>query len=449
MDDMQNSMLSGRQNNIHDNEKNNEKNNEQNSEKNNENTGDEEQKKGKINKLNEEVYNMQKLWLPRASVPEDSARSVKKTLLKEALIFLAIVVVVVVMAVIPGKEIPVLGRVPAWGEVDLYIFILVIIVFVGVTMLILVIPKTLADIPTKADRRRQEEDEAIRKKNYVRYLRRHIEEYETGFSNYMDSRFRSVAQVLDSANMEFGDYLKESMPENELMIRLGLEDVDISGCFELQGPAGSEEKEEELLWLAREVVKKYSIINDLPSVIYLGGGQMIGIIGEGDKKKAYDIARVIIGQLEMREPKERVEIAFCYDAIKDNGEWAGYDKLALAHGAACATDEKESRDMLDRLVTRLEKHQPEDRNLILFVGDPELIAGHEIEKYIHPEEQTYGFTVIVLTDDEKKLPQETDKVVMSANDFTGLYRPETGERAYIRFDEVTQDMLQKVDEYMN
>lgn len=408
------------------------------------NTGD----KSRVNKLSEYIHISHKLLLPRASVPGNQGRPVRKKLLTEVVIFLVIAAVAVVMLLIPEINNHEFTGISAWDNLDWYIFIIVILVFIDITFLVLIFPRTIAEIPSKEERKQKEEAELIRNKNYVRHLHRLIDDYKNGLSEVMTSNFVSVSQVLDSVNMDFGDYLKKYISANALMVRLGLEDVDISDYIELDAPAERVEKPEELLWLAREVVKKYSVINDMPAVINLGNEKTIGIVG--DKKAAYDIARMIIGQLEMLGTKDQVALAFCYNAQTDGEIWAGYDKLALANGDLFAGNETEARDVMDRLVAKLEKQESsEGRHIFLFVSDPGLVAGHEIERYIQNDEQKQVITVVVLADDEKKLPHGIDKVIVSETDFTGIHSLETGDMRYIRFDEVTQDMLLKVDEFMN
>lgn len=244
------------------------------------------------------------------------------------------------------------------------------------------------------------------------------------------------------------------------MVRLGLGSVDISDHVVVQEAGGKLEREVQLTDVANEVKIKTAVIHDLPVVLDLSRTGVIGIVSDGNKKSAFDIARNIIGQLEINETNDRIQLAFACDP--GDGEWVGYDELYLADRKngeiSFAAGEADVKGLLDMLANELQKRNgtldyfvnSENvdgyRHIVLFVDDPGLLEGHLINRYILPGEENLDFTVVVLSDDEEKFILEMDCEIIQNDDFAGIYKPGTEEWIEIKFDRVTEARLWSLDE---
>ena len=419
----------------------------------------------KTGKLDEKLLPPDKLVLPKASTPQNQNKLNMKILLVEILIVAVIAVIVIVMAV-NGK-----GRNPdmkgyyyrgrwhpiGFAGIDLYGFIMLILMCIGLGVM-RVIPGTIADFSTRPGKEKRGELESIRRNNYAKHLCRLIEIDKTEILDNMRDRFNPVVQILFSEAQ--AECLNRSRACNHLMVRLGLGSVDISDHVVVQEAGGKREREVQLTDVANEVKIKTAVIHDLPVVLDLSRTGVIGIVSDGNKKSAFDIARNIIGQLEINETNDRIQLAFACDP--GDGEWVGYDELYLADRKngeiSFAAGEADVKGLLDMLANELQKRNgtldyfvnSENvggyRHIVLFVDDPGLLEGHLINRYILPGEENLDFTVVVLSDDEEKFILEMDCEIIQNDDFAGIYKPGTEEWIEIKFDRVTEARLWSLDE---
>lgn len=56
----------------------------------------------------------------------------------------------------------------------------------------------------------------------------------------------------------------------------------------------------------------------------LGATGIIGIVGAGDKSKAFDVARTMIAQIAANNSYRDVKLAFAFDSETDSSEWMNY-----------------------------------------------------------------------------------------------------------------------------
>lgn len=316
----------------------------------------------KTGKLDEKLLPPDKLVLPKASTPQNQNKLNMKILLVEILIVAVIAVIVIVMAV-NGK-----GRNPdmkgyyyrgrwhpiGFAGIDLYGFIMLILMCIGLGVM-RVIPGTIADFSTRPGKEKRGELESIRRNNYAKHLCRLIEIDKTEISDNMRDRFNPVVQIFFSEAQ--AECLNRSRACNHLMVRLGLGSVDISDHVVVQEAGGKREREVQLTDVANEVKIKTAVIHDLPVVLDLSRTGVIGIVSDGNKKSAFDIARNIIGQLEINETNDRIQLAFACDP--GDGEWVGYDELYLADRKngeiSFAAGEADVKGLLDMLANELQK----------------------------------------------------------------------------------------------
>ena len=66
------------------------------------------------------------------------------------------------------------------------------------------------------------------------------------------------------------------------------------------------------------------VIKDVPQGVDLGATGIIGIVGAGDKSKAFDVARTMIAQIAANNSYRDVKLAFAFDSETDSSEWMNY-----------------------------------------------------------------------------------------------------------------------------
>lgn len=353
-------------------------------------------------------------------------------------------------------------------NLDWYSIIVYFLLIITPVILLLLIEPALADLPTRRRRKKQEEQEMTRRKNYVRHLLGMVEDYEKSIFFALHERYLDITDIFTYLSRHHdSDWKKnrygERAEEDFLTVRLGLGKVDITDHIIVPEPQGAEEREDELLWIARDVRQKFGIMDNVPRILRLGDEKVIGIACDGHKQGAYDIARIIIGQLELNEMSDRVQLAFAYDSVSDEGKWDGYDELYLSEAVDgekyFASNADDSRRLFDRIVEELDRRKSDtgfyqnDRNemtenrrhIVLFVSDPKLLEWHPINRYIQPGSDRLGLTVIVLYDDSEKFITGTSCEIISRNNFAGLHKPGKGDWIDIQFDKVTDDMIHRLD----
>ncbi len=422
----------------------------------------------KTGRINVDIPVTEKLVLRGAAIPENTVKKAVAELIIEIILVAVIAVIVVAMIISPAIYKHSISDDVAGN--DWYGMIIYVLLIIGLGILIRKFPRTISKFPARKSKEQKKEDEIARRKNYLNQLIADVDDYEKEIFYAMARRYPPLDDLFvyldrnadNDWKMEINSFRDE---EDFLTVRLGLGKLDLSEYIDVQEPVGKTEKIEELLWLAREVKDKCSVMKNIPKTVNLCRNGFVGVLGDGDIQKAYDIARVIIGQIGLNEDLDKVELAFAYDENLGQREWAEYKEIYqsdLDEVNSCdekffASNAGDAWNMLDRLADRLKKREmtanrkmenkdmDDDRHIVLFVGNPELLAGHRINKYISPDAGKYGFSVVVLADEEDKLPGRICCEIVSRNGFAGIHIPKTGDWVDVEFDVVTTDMLDRLN----
>lgn len=351
-------------------------------------------------------------------------------------------------------------------EMDWYSIIVYLLIIIIPVILFLLIEPALSEVPTRRRREKWYEQEMTRRKNYARHLLGMVEGYEKKIFYTLQERYLEIPDIfLYMSRHNDGDWKNMRYANRDesdfLTVRLGVGKMDVSDHIIVPETEEPEEKEDELLWIARDVRQKFGVVNNIPQTINLCDERLIGIACDGHKNRAYDIARIIIGQLEMNEMSDRVQLAFAYDSAADADEWACYEDLYLAASedgdSFLASNASEAKDLFDRLVDELDGRRraggytgngelaEKYRHIVLFVGDAGLLEWHPLKQYIQSGTDNMGLTVVILSDDADKIIYGTGCEILERNNFSGIHKPRTGDWTEVKFDEVTADMLRRLD----
>ena len=167
----------------------------------------------------------------------------------------------------------------------------------------------------------------------------------------------------------------------------------------------------------------------------LGATGIIGIVGAGDKSKAFDVARTMIAQIAANNSYRDVKLAFAFDSETDSSEWMNYRFMPHVwlddySERLMASDRSSVDDLFFRIIDILRDREQKDytiekrqfTHIVLFVADTSLLEGHAINKYITTDAQKYSFTVVTLADKESQLLNDTTYELIIDKQFSGIHR---------------------------
>ena len=199
------------------------------------------------------------------------------------------------------------------------------------------------------------------------------------------------------------------------MERVGLGTLDVSEYITVP-KIRMEQSDDELIQIPGKVKAVYSRIKDVPQGVDLGATGIIGIVGAGDKSKAFDVARTMIAQIAANNSYRDVKLAFAFDSETDRSEWMNYRFMPHVwlddySERLMASDRSSVDDLFFRIIDILRDREQKDytiekrqfTHIVLFVADTSLLEGHAINKYITTDAQKYSFTVVTLADKESQL----------------------------------------------
>lgn len=258
------------------------------------------------------------------------------------------------------------------------------------------------------------------------------------------TQYTDQSTELWNRNRNQKDYLVE---------RVGLGTLDVSEYITVP-KIRMEQSDDELIQIPGKVKAVYSRIKDVPQGVDLGATGIIGIVGVGDKSKAFDVARTMIAQIAANNSYRDVKLAFAFDSETDSSEWMNYRFMPHVwlddySERLMASDRSSVDDLFFRIIDILRDREQKDytiekrqfTHIVLFVADTSLLEGHAINKYITTDAQKYSFTVVTLADKESQLLNDTTYELIIDKQFSGIHRMKTDEYSHVDFDKVTESQL--------
>ena len=242
----------------------------------------------KTGRINVDIPVTEKLVLRGAAIPENTVKKAVAELAIEIILVAVIAVIVVAMIISPAIYKHSISDDVAGN--DWYGMIIYVLLIIGLGILIRKFPRTISKFPARKSKEQKKEDEIARRKNYLNQLIADVDDYEKEIFYAMARRYPSLDDLFvyldrnadNDWKMDINSFRDE---EDFLTVRLGLGKLDLSEYIDVQEPVGKTEKIEELLWLAREVKDKCSVMKNIPKTVNLCRNGFVGVLGDGDIQK--------------------------------------------------------------------------------------------------------------------------------------------------------------------
>ncbi len=302
------------------------------------------------------------------------------------------------------------------------------------------------------DKKKYAQEEDLRKESYGKYLTAQMEKIEV-YGNQLRCAWSDMYKkpedclLYDRTSKEL--WARNRHQEDCLMERIGTGTLNISEYIDIPRER-FEIQEDELLKIPQKIKESCSFISDIPKGVDIGKQGIIGIIGDGNKGKAFDLARLLILQIAANNCYTDVKMAFAFDGEKDGSEWKRYGFLPHVWSADyqmryMAATKEESEELFQTIISELRERTMstyEDRekictHYVLFVSDISLLDGQGIVKYITEDAEKYSLTVVTLSEKYDDLLNNCTYVLYSGNVFCGVHSLRTDYRESIVFDQVS------------
>lgn len=306
------------------------------------------------------------------------------------------------------------------------------------------------------DKKRNAQGELDRRSGYARYLRRQIKQIaynQNTIKNVLGDMYKSPDVITQYTDQSTELWNRNRNQKDYLVERVGLGTLDVSEYITVP-KIRMEQSDDELIQIPGKVKAVYSRIKDVPQGVDLGATGIIGIVGAGDKSKAFDVARTMIAQIAANNSYRDVKLAFAFDSGTDSSEWMNYRFMPHVwlddySERLMASDRSSVDDLFFRIIDILRDREQKDYSIdkrqlphiVLFVADTSLLEGHAINKYITTDAQKYSFTVVTLADKESQLLNDTIYELMIDKQFSGIHKMKTDEYSHVDFDKVTESQL--------
>lgn len=184
---------------------------------------------------------------------------------------------------------------------------------------------------------------------------------------------------------------------------------------------------------------------------------LLGVVGHGDKRKAYDIVRALSTQILVNEVPEDLKVAFVYDSVHSKG-WNKYESFTRTQmetgiSLVAGTPEKRGK-VLNMLAQAIEERKALSGDgvenmkprYIVFVDDMALLKNHRIVEALRDDLCVCAFTFIVVADCIEKLPENVEYALVDSLEFSGVYSMTDHTCMPMVFDKLSE---QKLDKYIN
>ncbi len=186
---------------------------------------------------------------------------------------------------------------------------------------------------------------------------------------------------------------------------------------------------------------------------------LLGVVGQGDKRKAYDIVRALSTQILVSEVPEDLKVAFVYDSVNSKG-WNKYESFTRTQmetgiSLVAGTPEKRGK-VLDMLALAIEERKALNgvgvENMkpryIVFIDDMALLENHRIVEALRDDLCVCAFTFILVEDCIEKLPGNVEYALVDSSEFSGVYSMSDGSCMPVVFDKLSEQKFDKYIKYM-
>ncbi|MCR4691232.1 MAG: type VII secretion protein EssC [Lachnospiraceae bacterium] len=209
----------------------------------------------------------------------------------------------------------------------------------------------------------------------------------------------------------------------------------------------------------RMIRDNFKTLYNVPICVDLLKDKLIGLVGGEYLKGAHEVVKNISVQIAANNCYTDVKMAFIYDAQNsanldkwDFVKWFPHVWSEDKKIRYVASDKNEASDVLYELA-KIFRHRDESEAskkpdvckpyFILFLLNPELMAGELISKYVFDTGKNYGLTTFILSETQENLPNDCEVIIENDDKFKGIFNvsAQKDERIAINFDAVDDSEL--------
>ena len=292
------------------------------------------------------------------------------------------------------------------------------------------------------------------RENYLEDVSKQIISYREAVLGWMSEKFVPAENLI--ARIMRGEKKIRNQGDVMLTYRLGTGDLDISEHIILPNMVNTPQNIK-LKRTYKKLKEEYGIIHDIPKAISLDEVGLLGVVGQGDKRKAYDIVRALSTQILVSEVPEDLKVAFVYDSVNSKG-WNKYEsftrtQMEMGISLVAGTPEKREK-VLDMLAQAIEERKDLNGDgvenmkprYIVFIDDMALLENHRIVEALCDDLCACAFTFIFVADCIEKLPENVEYALVDSLEFSGVYSMSDHTCMPVVFDKLSE---QKLDKYIN
>lgn len=294
------------------------------------------------------------------------------------------------------------------------------------------------------------------RENYLEDVSKQIISYREAALEWMNKRFVPAENLI--RRIMRGEKKIRNQGDVMLTYRLGTGDLDISEHIILPNMVNIPQNIK-LKRTCKKLKEEYGIIHDIPKAISLDEVGLLGVVGQGDKRKAYDIVRALSTQILVSEVPEDLKVAFVYDSVNSKG-WNKYESFTRTQmetgiSLVAGTPEKRGK-VLDMLALAIEERKALNgvgvENMkpryIVFIDDMALLENHRIVEALRDDLRVCAFTFILVEDCIEKLPGNVEYALVDSSEFSGVYSMSDGSCMPVVFDKLSEQKFDKYIKYM-
>lgn len=292
------------------------------------------------------------------------------------------------------------------------------------------------------------------RENYLEDVSKQIISYREAVLGWMSEKFVPAENLI--ARIMRGEKKIRNQGDVMLTYRLGTGDLDISEHIILPNMVNTPQNIK-LKRTYKKLKEEYGIIHDIPKAISLDEVGLLGVVGQGDKRKAYDIVRALSTQILVSEVPEDLKVAFVYDSVNSKGwnKYESFTRTQMETGISLVAGTPEKREkVLDMLAQAIEERKALNGDgvenmktrYIVFVDDMALLENHRIVEALCDDLCACAFTFIFVADCIEKLPENVEYALVDSLEFSGVYSMTDHTCMPMVFDKLSE---QKLDKYIN
>lgn len=200
---------------------------------------------------------------------------------------------------------------------------------------------------------------------------------------------------------------------------------------------------------------RYCMLQNVPVGIDLQVKKLVGIIGNGNVDRSYEIMKVLAMQIAANNSYTDVKMAFIFNGATDQAremwsfaKWLPHTWTEDRKTRFYATDKSEIGEVCFALANvfraRAEADSKTKKMLphpyyIVFIENVALIENEPIAKYLLNPTDNLGLSTVLLAERYEDLPNNCVEIIENGTSFTGFYNIETGgeEMFKIAFDSIS------------